>query len=83
MARTGESFQQARQRVLALHAAQTDAHADARVDLLAVRYFGRPLALATFEIAGRLAVLALSGPAGPGPFPLNPLLALGVPRAVH
>lgn len=83
MARTGESFQQARARVLALHAARKEAEADAGVDLLAVRYFGLPLALATFEIAGRLAVLALSGPAGQGPFPLNPLLALGGPRAVH
>jgi hypothetical protein len=42
-----------------------------------------PSALATFEIAGRLAVVVLSSPHLPGSLPLNPLLALGSPRTVH
>ena len=84
MARTGESFQQARASLLALRQARAqEAEASAGPDLLAIRYFGLPLALATFEIAGRLAVLALSGPRSSGPFPVNPLFGLGAPRAVH
>jgi len=88
MARTGESFQAARARVLALRAERAPARApgneaQAGADLLAIRYFGVPLALATFEVAGRLAVVALSGPRGRGPLAKSPLFALGASRAVH
>jgi len=81
MARTGESYQRARAAVLALHT-RSEA-TDIAVDLLPIRYFGVQAALATFEIAGRLAVLMVSSPYFLGPFPLNPLIALGPPRAVH
>jgi hypothetical protein len=88
MARTGESYQQARTCVLALHEparrAQVETEGtDIGADLRLISYFGVPLALATFQIAGGLSVLVLSGPRGRGPFPSNPLLALGSARAVH
>ena len=88
MASTGESYQQALSSLLAPRepARLTRMEPSATridADLVPVRYFGLVLALATFEIAGRLSVLVLSGPQGRGPFPLNPLLALGATRAVH
>lgn len=85
MAETGESYQSARAAVLALHGRPTRAGSasDGDVDLLPIRYFGLQAALATFEIAGRLSVLVLSGAQGRGAFPLNPLIALGPPRAIH
>jgi hypothetical protein len=88
MANTGESYQQARSSLLAqrqpLPLARPETEASSiGADLMPIRYFGLPLAMATFQIAGKLAVLALSGPQGRGPFPLNPLLALGSTRAVH
>ncbi|MEO7109022.1 MAG: hypothetical protein ABI183_01180 [Polyangiaceae bacterium] len=78
MAKTNESYQQARAQIL-----MTRNVGDPRVDLLPIRYFGGPAALATFEIAGRLAVLVVSGTRQRLPFPQNPLLALGSPRTLH
>jgi hypothetical protein len=88
MARTRESYQQARAALLALEVPKRPARTapearDVGVDLLPIRYFGVDAALATFEIAGRLAVLTISSPYARGPFPLNPLIALGPARAVH
>lgn len=88
MARTGESYQQALARILELHepVGRTPARPKATesgLDLLSIRYFGVPAALATFEIAGRLAALVVSSPHHPGPFPKNPIIALGSPRTVH
>lgn len=88
MASTGESYQQA---LASLLAGREPARltrlgsqiTDIGTDLLPIDYFGLQLALATFEVAGRLSVLVLSGPRGRGPFPLNPLLALGTSRVVH
>lgn len=85
MARTGESYQKA---LASLRhpgvLAQTSRGAtDNGVDLLPIRYFGAPAAIATFEIAGRLAVLVVSCPHRPAPFPQNPIVALGPPCAVH
>jgi hypothetical protein len=53
------------------------------VDLLSIHYFGVPGTLATFELAGRLAILVLPSPRRPVPFPLHPLIALGSRRSVH
>jgi hypothetical protein len=83
MARTGENYQRARTALLAMRAAREVTPANVGVDLVPFRYFGVPMALGTFEIAGRLAALWLSGPKGPGPFPRNPLLGLGSSRSVH
>ena len=88
MAQTGESYQQALASLLALHEPkwQTCKGAgttEGGVDLIPIHYFGAPSALAIFEIAGRLAVLIVSSPHGRGPFPQNPLIALGQPRAIN
>lgn len=91
MALTGESYQQAHARVLELRpparpaTARTTAPpaAEGDVDLLSIRYFGVPSTLATFEIAGRLAILVLSNPRRSVPFPLHPLIALGSRRSIH
>ena len=84
MARTGESYQKALSSLLHLDVpTQTSMRWEATdngVDLLPIRYFGAPAAIATFEIAGRLAVVVVSSP---GPFPQNPIVALGPPRTVH
>lgn len=88
MAATGESYQQARNSLLALREralpdqSDNDA-ASSGADLMAIRYFGLPLALAAFPIAGRLSVLLLSGPHGRGPFPSNPLFGFGSALANH
>jgi hypothetical protein len=88
MSQTGESFQQARAQILKQrgHLAKpwpTPEVSLIHADLLPIRYFGAPAALATFEIAGRLSVLVISSSSGLGPFPRNPLIALGPPRLVH
>jgi hypothetical protein len=87
MARTGESYQKALSSLLHLEVpTQTSAGrgaTDDGIDLLPIRYFGAPAAIATFEIAGRLAVLVVSNPHRPAPFPQNPIVALGPPRTVH
>jgi len=89
MAETGESYQQARASLLAAPEAARCVRATARAtdvgaDLTPVRYFGVALALATFQIAGKLSVMVLAGPHGQGPFPLTPLHGLGsAARAVH
>jgi hypothetical protein len=89
MASTGESYQKALSSLLHLDGpaqrpAQARCEATERdVDLLPIRYFGAPATLATFASAGRLAVLVVSSPQRPAPFPLNPIVALGPPRAVH
>jgi hypothetical protein len=85
MAKTGESYQKARAQILRLDepARQASSRSEAAdIDLLSIRYFGVPMGLATFEIAGRLAVLAVSSPHRLAPFPPNPLVALGR-RTVH
>ena len=87
MARTGESYQKALSSLLHLEvptqAPTRREPTDNVVDLLPIRYFGVPAAVATFEIAGRLAVLVVSSPHRPAPFPQNPIVALGPPRTVH
>jgi hypothetical protein len=88
MATTGETYQTARARILQLHQPAgrppaTPRATDSSVDLLSIRYFGVPAALATFEIAGRLAVLVVSSAHRSAPFPQNPVVALGPPRVVH
>ena len=88
MATTGESYQRALAQVRHLHAAtghptaRTDA-IDRGVDLVSIRYFGVPAALATIPIAGRLAVLVVSSAHHRCPFPKNPMVALGSPRMIH
>jgi hypothetical protein len=87
MARTGESYQRALSSLLHLEvltqAPTRRVATDNGVDLLPIRYFGAPAAIATFEIAGRLAVLVVSSPHRPAPFPQNPIVGLGPPRTVH
>jgi hypothetical protein len=87
MARTGESYQKALSSLLHLEVpTETSTRREATdngVDLLPIRYFGVGAAVATFEIAGRLAVLVVSSAHGPAPFPQNPIIALGPPRTVH
>jgi hypothetical protein len=87
MARRGESYQKALSSLRHLDVpAQTSMRWGATgngVDLLPIRYFGAPATLATFEIAGRLAVLVVSSPHRPTPFPQTPIVALGPTRAVH
>jgi hypothetical protein len=88
MAHTGESYQQALTCLLARHEPKSltrkgQGKTEGGVDLIPIHYFGAPSVLATFEIAGRLAVLIVSTPHGRGPFPQNPLIALGQPRAIN
>ena len=87
MASTGESYQRALSSLLhrdvPIPAPAGSEPTDSGVDLVPIRYFGVPAAAATFEIAGRLAVLVVSSPHHPTPFPQNPLVALGLPRTVH
>jgi hypothetical protein len=87
MATTGESYQKA---LSSLRHVDVPARPSTRwgatdngVDLLPIRYFGACAAIATFEIAGRLAVLVVSSPHRSLPLPQNPIAALGPPRAVH
>ncbi|MBK6463126.1 MAG: hypothetical protein IPF92_19285 [Myxococcales bacterium] len=87
MARTGESYQKA---LSSLHHVEAPTQSstcseatDSGVDLLPIRYFGAPATVATFEIAGRLAVLVVSSSHRAAPFPQNPIVALGPPRTVH
>ncbi|AUX19809.1 hypothetical protein SOCEGT47_002620 [Sorangium cellulosum] len=82
MARTGESYQKALARLLAERSAPGPVRG---VDLVPIDYFGAPAALATFEIAGRLACLVVSSPHHPRPFPRGPLVALAARglRTVH
>ena len=87
MATTGQSYQKALSSLLQLgepmRASARRAATDNGVDLVPIRYFGAHAAIATFEIAGRLAVLVVSSPHRAAPFPQNPIVALGPPRAVH
>ncbi|WP_437965983.1 hypothetical protein WMF04_41160 [Sorangium sp. So ce260] len=82
MARTGESYQKALARILDERSAPAPARG---VDLVPIEYFGAPAALATFEIAGRLACLVVSSPHHRRPFPYSPLVAVAMrgPRTVH
>ncbi len=73
MARTGESYQQALARVVDERAGSVLARG---VDLMEIAYFGVPATLATFEIAGRLACVALSSCHLAGPLPRSVLLGL-------
>lgn len=81
MARTGEGYQRALAKILEERTARP---ANA-VDLVRIDYFGVSAALATFEIAGRLACVVVSSRQLPRPLPETPLLALGSfdPHAVH
>ena len=87
MERTGESYQKALSRLLHLDVPRwPKARSEATnngVDLLPISYFGVPAAVATFEIAGRLAVLVVSSQHRGTPFPRSPIVALGPPRTVH
>lgn len=81
MARTGEGYQRALARILS----EQSARAASAVDLLHIEYFGVPAALATFDVAGRLACVVVSSQHGRRPFPRTPIFALRSldPRAVH
>jgi hypothetical protein len=81
MARTGESYQRALARIRDERAGSTAAGG---ADLVAFEYFGVPATLATFEIAGRLACVALTSLSS-GPFPRSVLLSLAsaARRTVH
>jgi hypothetical protein len=81
MARTGEGYQRALARILEERTARP---ANA-VDLVRIDYFGASAALATFEVAGRLACVVVSSRHAARPFPETPLFALGSldPHAVH
>jgi hypothetical protein len=87
MATTGESYQKALSSLLHLDVTGPSstrwAPTGNRVDLLPIRYFGAAAAIATFEIAGRLAVVVVSSTHRAAPFPQNPIVALGLRRAVH
>jgi hypothetical protein len=87
MAKTGESYQKALSSLVHLDVPTPTSTRPERtgsgVDLLTIRYFGVPAAIATFEIAGRIAVVVVSSPHRPPPFPQNPMLALGPSRAIH
>jgi hypothetical protein len=72
MARTGESYQRALARIQSERAES----ATGTVDLLPIEYFGTPAALATFDIAGRLACIVVSNRYVPRPFPTSPMFAL-------
>jgi hypothetical protein len=82
MARTGESYQRALARILDERAGAPPAR---EVDLLAFEYFGVPATLATFEVAGRLACVAVSSRLASGTFPRSVLLSLApvARRVVH
>jgi len=73
MARTGESYQRALARILGERAPREAVDA---VDLVPITYFGVQAALATFEIAGRLAWVVVSSRHLGGPFPKSPLFGL-------
>jgi len=82
MARTGESYQKALAQILDERSTPKAAR---DIDLVPIDYFGAPAALATFEIAGRLACLVVSSRHRLRPFPQSPLVALAMrgPRAIH
>lgn len=75
MARTGESYQQALTRIRDERVQREQAR---DVDLVSIAYFGVPVTLATFEIAGRLACVVVSSRHLAGPFPRSPLAGLPV-----
>ncbi len=74
MRKTGESYQKALATILAWRVAgATDATTmSSTVDLVRAHYFGKPISLGTFEIAGRLACVVLSTAQ---PFPAGPFAA--------
>jgi hypothetical protein len=69
MARTGESYQQALDRIRGARGTN--------VALLRIDLFGVPATLATFEILGRIACVVVHG------HPRSPLIALGARHVVH
>lgn len=80
MARTGESYQTVLSR-LRSHGPAAVTPADA-VDLIAVRCFGVPLTIATFQILDDLLCVVTPGSLSSGPFPKNPLFALARQRGL-
>ena len=79
MATTGESYQKALA-ALTLHPRpERPERPRYAVDLIPIRYFGEPAAMATFEIAGRYAVVMVSR-AHLG-HPRSPLTA--IPSVLH
>jgi len=88
MAQTGESYQQARSRILEQREARSRSQpapqaTPIEADLLPICFFGSPAALALFTIAGRVSALVVSLPQRRAPFPLNPLRGMGSDRTVH
>ncbi len=78
MARTGESYQTVLSR---LRSPEREAVArTSDVDLIRVDYFGIPMTIATFELLGHLACVVAPSSMPSGPFPRNPLIALGRER---
>ena len=75
MARTGESYQTVLSR-LRSREDKPVAHAS-DVDLIRIDYFGIPMTIATFQILGNLSCVVTPGSLSSGPFPRNPLFALG------
>lgn len=76
MATTGESYQQVLTRILSRGPRQQAPAPAARVALIASRYFGLPITLATFEILGELSCVLLSSSRLGHPHPRSPLLGL-------
>jgi len=60
MATTGESYQKALAALTSQPRPERLERPRYAVDLIPVRYFGTPAAMATFEIAGRYAVVMIS-----------------------
>jgi hypothetical protein len=85
MESTGETYQQARARILA----RVRATNEPRTDLVAVSYFGLPGTLATVETAAGEVMFAfipsstLWGRGYPDPFPLSFFRGHAVPRGVQ
>ena len=91
MALTGETYQAARARIVEGRGrgqavpgtALGGVPAPGDVDLLPIRHAGVPGTLATFELAGRLALVFVSAAGGVGPFPRSPFAALAASGTLH
>lgn len=81
MAVTGETYQTARARILA-GIEEATCPVVQRVDLIPVRCWGAAVALATFEIAGRLAIVVTAATPS-GPFPRSPMFGFSPSRLVQ
>jgi hypothetical protein len=80
MARTGESYQTVLSRLRRQGREAVPRTSD--VDLIRIDYFGVPMTIATFELLGDLSCVVTPGSFSSGPFPMNPLFALGRQRSL-